>query len=67
VETKAFDPITTEDLIDEMNKYFGVDVSEDFHRYIYGKGTSSKPQMKMFKVEDDIHRQFTQEELNRML
>lgn len=67
VETKAFDPITTEDLIDEMNKYFGVDVSEDFQRYIYGKGTSSKPQLKLFKVDDDIHRQFTQEELNRML
>ena len=67
VETKSFDPITTEDLISEMNAYFDTDVSADFQQYIYGKGTPSSTMKSMQMKEDDIHRQFTKEELMKML
>lgn len=66
VETKSFDPITTEDLIAEMNAYFETDVTPDFQQYIYGKGTPA-PMNSMKLKADDIHRQYTQEELNKML
>lgn len=66
VETKSFEPITTEDLIAEMNAYFGTDVTPDFQQYIYGKGTPA-PVNSMKMKADDIHRQYTQEELNKML
>jgi hypothetical protein len=66
VETRSFDPITTEDLISEMNDYFGTDVSADFQQYIYGKGTAAPKGMKILD-DSEYHHQFTKEDYDRML
>lgn len=66
VETKSFEPITTQDLIDEMNAYFGTDVTAYFQQYVYGKGSAAPKSMKKLE-HDEYHHQFTKEELQKML
>lgn len=61
---KAFEPITTEDFIQEMNRFFGGDVTQDFQRYVYGKSSETTI---MPKKHSEFHHQYTAQELQDLL
>lgn len=66
VQTKTFDPMSTEDFISELKAFTGIDFTRDFHQYVYGLGNEKS---RALPLERDlgVHRQFTEEELNGML
>lgn len=64
VKEYLFNPITTEDLVAEMNKFYGIDFSRDFKQYLYGEGSKSRGH---HSHDDSIHQQFSEAELKRML
>lgn len=65
VKEHSFDPLTTEDLIEELNRFYGMDFTPDFKRYLYGEGQKSRTLPR--REEDSFHRQFTEKELRSML
>lgn len=66
VETRLFDPITTEDFIAEMNAFYGSDFTKDFKERVYGEG-SSLDGSSLLKIDRHIHRQLSEDELKKML
>lgn len=50
----------------ELTEASGLNLSPDFDKYIYGKGSSFNKSMKRIVAEDPNHPQYTQDELTRL-
>ena len=66
VETRTFDPITTEEFISEMNAFYGTDFTRDFRERVYGEGSQLLPAGTLER-DQHLHRQLTEAELTKML
>lgn len=66
VETKTFDPMSTEEFIEEMNAFYESDFTNDFRERVYGEGRPLS-EKNLLHQDHMIHRQFTETDLRRML
>jgi predicted metalloprotease with PDZ domain len=69
MEKQSFKPLTTEDFIGFMDKFYGMSFAADFKKYVYG-GNKELPETKGMEFESTphtIHKQMTIEELKSYL
>ena len=71
IERRAFDPIHVQDLINEMNSFYGTDVTPLFTKYLMGHPATPAAGQKAVGFPSfghgKFHHQFTQEELRNLL
>ncbi len=69
MEKQSFKPLTTEEFIGFMDKFYGMSFAADFKKYVYG-GNKELPETKGMELESTphkIHKQMTIEELKSYL
>lgn len=68
VKTKSFDPITTEDFIEELRQFFGIDFTRDFKERVYGEGSGKlNSENGILKRDAHLHGQLNETQLRHML
>ncbi len=66
-EKRKFTTVTTADFISDIEEYSGLDLQEDFDRYIFGKGDQSKGRAPAVLPPNPYHPSYTQAEIQSIL
>ncbi len=66
IDTRLFQPLTTEDFHEDFEKFYGLDVNREYLKYIYGKNGNSNPQIYKL-IENPKHQKMSVKEMQNFL
>lgn len=67
IQTKTFDPLSNDDFMTLMNSFYGARTNDLFGRYILGESTQKNLISAPKRLKNDVHGQWTLEELKSFL